>query len=69
MWPSIVLILALLVMTISAVFGVLTASQIKSSYLSIGCSVGYSLQDVIDGNKSSQGFKFIGLSFISDSLF
>lgn len=67
-WPSITLILALLLMIVASVIGITRATDIQSSYTSVGCSVAVTFDDVINGNTSTAGTFFIGMNGLKNSL-
>lgn len=67
-WPSITLILALLLMIIASVIGITRATDIQSSYTAVGCSVAVTFDDVINGNTSTAGTFFIGMNGLKNSL-
>lgn len=68
LWPSIVLILALLLMIIASIIGITRASDIESSYQAVGCSAAITFDDVINGNKSTTGKFFVGLTPLKNGL-
>lgn len=68
LWPSICLILALLLMIIASIIGITRAAAIEQSYQAVGCSAAITFDDVINGNKSSTGKFFVGLTPMKNGL-
>ena len=65
-WPTVVLILALLLSMIASVIGLVNAGDIEKSFKTTGCAFSITFDDVVNGNVSSEGKFFAGIStFIS----
>jgi hypothetical protein len=60
-WPSIVLLIALLLIVGSSIVGLIKATDIQHSYEAIFCSVATAFNDIINGSPLSGGNFFVGL--------
>lgn len=58
------LILALLLASVASIIGLTNSSDIESSLKSTSCAVAITFDDIINGNVSSSGDFFAGLSTI-----
>jgi len=67
-WPSIVLILALLLLIVASVIGITRASDIQSTFTAVGCSIAITTDDLLNGNKSTVGTYFMGMSNLIGGL-
>jgi hypothetical protein len=67
-WPTIILIIALLLIIAPSILGLVKAKDLQRSYEAVGCSRALTFSDVLNGNISSTGKPFIGLQPFSSAL-
>jgi hypothetical protein len=63
-----VLIIALLLIVGSSIAGLTKASDTQNSYEAMTCSVAITFDDIINGNISSDGHFFVGLTPFINSI-
>ena len=61
-WPTIVLILAILLTLVAGVVGLTKAGDMQSSTNAVACSLAITLDDLINGNVTTAGTFFIGIN-------
>jgi bacteriorhodopsin len=54
-WPSIFLIVALLLVVVASIVGITRAGDLEHTYYSVGCSVAITMDDILNGNRASTG--------------
>ena len=54
-WPSLVLILALLIIIAVSVIGIIRASDVQKSFGAVACSVSILFDDILNGNATVTG--------------
>lgn len=67
-WPTVVLILALLLSSIAAIIGLSNASDIESSIKTTSCALAFTFDDVINGNISESGQFFAGIKTVGSEF-
>ena len=67
-WPTVVLVLALLMIIIVSVIGITKASDLEQAYEATTCSLSIAIDDIINGNITTEGTLFLGLNPLIDQL-
>ena len=67
-WPTIVLILALLLAAVASIIGLTNANDIETSFKATSCSLALTFDDIVNGNVSESGKFFAGISTIANEL-
>lgn len=67
-WPAAVLIVALLLIIVPSIIGLSRASDVQKSFEAVSCSAAITFNDLLNGNTSTTGKFFVGLSPLVDGL-
>lgn len=60
-WPTIVLIIALLLATVASIVGIVRAGDLQGSFDAVACSGAIALDDLLNGNITTTGTFFMGI--------
>ena len=64
-WPTVVLVLALLLAAVASIIGLTNSSDIETSLKSTSCAFAITFDDLVNGNVSTTGGFFAGLTTIA----
>lgn len=62
------LIVALLLVIVASIVGITRAGDIENTFYAVGCSAALTFNDMIHGNVSSTGARFIGVKPLIDGM-
>lgn len=68
LWPSIFLIVALLLVIVASIVGITRAGDLEQTYYAVGCSAALTFDDLLYGNVSSTNQFFIGVKPLIEGM-
>jgi hypothetical protein len=67
-WPTVTLVLAFLLIVVMSVIGITKAADAETAYKGMSCSIAICMDDLINGNVTTTGRLFIGLTPLMGQL-